>query len=54
MIYCIIFLLVLQSLKTDPLLATERELFVFFHCDQSRLRRAIEDVAARLQAIRVK
>lgn len=45
---------VVQMLRSDSLLVTERELFVYFFTDPERLRRVVDDVSARLAAQQVK
>lgn len=45
---------IVQMLRSDSLLVTERELFVYFFTDPERLRRVVDDVSARLAAQQVK
>ena len=41
-------------LKSDSILAIERELFVYFFTDPERLRRVIDDVSTRVSAQQIK
>jgi len=42
-----------QAIKSDSVLATERELFTYFFTDPDRLRRTVADVEKRVQAQQV-
>lgn len=48
--YTSLFYFILQVLRSDSLKLMERELFVYFFTDPPRLKRAIAELAGRVDA----